>query len=174
MSLVRNRSYSVFLLVIFPSAGLVLALPSSAASTSCGDVEWRDGCHAVRFDVDAEWSAACHERGHESADVAVDVDPFTGAGFVRSDAADGGPGHRVPSGSSWLGSNARLVASMSIPDPSSPAPPLTMRRDPLRAWSRMFSECSLPLAWMVIFLVAVPRPWFQAASLPRFCFAVGC
>ena len=131
LSLARNRSYSVFLLVILPSAGSVSAWASRRPLPRPRGWEGRDGGHAARRDVDAEWPAVCHERGHESADVAVDVDPFAVAGLVRSDAADGGgPCHRFPSGSSWLGSNARLVASMSMPDPSSPAVPLTMRRDP--------------------------------------------
>jgi len=102
--------------------------------------EGRDGGHAVRRDVDAEWLAVGHERGHEPAGAAVDVDPFAGTGLVRPGGADGGPCHRSPSGSSWLGSNARLVASMSMPDSSSPAVPLTMRRAPLCALRPMFSE----------------------------------
>ena len=71
------------------------------------------------------------------------------------------------------GSNARLVASISMPEPSSPAVPLTMRRDSLRAWSRMFSECSLPLAWMVIFLVAVPMAMVSSSQSSALLFCRG-
>ena len=145
LSLARNRSYSVFLLVIRPSSGSVPVLESfpPAASVSGPAAGGGRGVTMVMPAGSASMlngSAAGHDRGHEPADVTVDVDPFAGAGLVRSDAADGGPCHCSPSGSSWLGSNARLVASISMPEPSSPAVPLTMRRDPLCALSRMFAE----------------------------------